>query len=154
MTAELQLGGAQSVPVVEADILDGMNEPDGLIAERAYEIYQSRSGEHRPDQPDWFGAEQATLYPLAFHRDVSDGILRLTAQLPGFDAQDLEVVIGHRRLAICGVHSGSDRRADTRRKTGKVIRMVELPFDIDPLTARATLRSGRLHVVLPRCQHG
>jgi HSP20 family molecular chaperone IbpA len=154
MTAESQLGKAQSVLVVEADVLDGMNETDGLISERAYEIYQSRSSEHGPDQFDWFGAEQETLYPLAIHRDVSDGILRLTAQLPGFDAKDLEVVIGHRRLAICGVHPDSDRRADTYRKNGKVIRIVELPFDIDPLTARATFRSERLQVVLPRCQHG
>ena len=154
MTGELQLGKEQSVSVVEADILDRMNETDELIAERAYEIYQSRSGEHRPDQPDWFGAEQGTLYPLAIHRDVSDGILRLTAQLPGFDAKDLEVVIGHRRIAICGVHPDSDRRADTHRKTGKVIRIVELPFDIDLLTARATLRGGRLQVALPRCQRG
>jgi HSP20 family molecular chaperone IbpA len=74
------------------------------------------------------GAEQGTLYPLAIHRDVSDGILRLTAQLPGFDAKDLEVVIRHRRLAICGVHPDSDRRADTHRKTGKVIRIVESPI--------------------------
>jgi len=154
MAGELQLGREQSVSVVEADILDRMNETDELIAERAYEIYQSRSSERRPDQPDWFGAEQGTLYPLAIHRDVSDGILRLTAQLPGFDAKDLEVVIGHRRIAICGVHPDSDRRADTHRKTGKVIRIVELPFDIDLLTARATLRGGRLQVALPRCQRG
>jgi HSP20 family molecular chaperone IbpA len=154
MTGELQLRKEQSVSVVEADILDRMNETDGLIAEGAYEIYQSRSSEHRSDQPDWFGAEQGILYPLAIHRDVSDGILRLTAQLPGFDAKDLEVVIGHGWLAICGVHPDSDRREDTYRKTGRVIRILDLPFDIDPLTTRATLRSGRLQVALPRRRHG
>src|SRR6266849_2166198 len=147
MTGESQLGKAQSIPVVEADILDRMNETDGLIAQRAYEIYQSRGGEHGSDQDDWFRAEQEILHPLAIHRDVTDGVFRLTAQVPGFDAKDLEVVIGHRRAVICGVHPDSDRPADTHRKSRKVMRIVELPFDIDPVTARATFQSGTLQVV-------
>src|ERR1700752_4344966 len=61
MTAELQLGRAQSVSIVEADILDEMNETDGLIAERAYEIYQSRGDEHGSDQNDLFEVEQGIL---------------------------------------------------------------------------------------------
>ena len=150
MTGKSQLGKAQSVPVVEADILDRMNETDGLIAERAYEIYQSRGGEHGSDQDDWFRAEQEILHPLAIERNVTDGALRLTAQVPGFDAKDLEVAIGHRRAVICGVHSDSNQPADTRRKDKKVMRIVDLPFDVDPVTASATLQSGTLQVVLPR----
>ena len=30
------------------------------------------------------------------------------------------------------------------------MRIVELPFDVDPVMARATLQSGTLQVVLPR----
>ena len=150
MTGKSQLGKAQSVPVVEADILDRMNETDGLIAERAYEIYQSRGGEHGSDQDDWFRAEQEILHPLAIERDVTDGAFRLTAQVPGFDAKDLEVAIGHRRAVICGVHLDSNQPADVRRKDRKVMRIVDLPFDVDPVTARATLQSGTLQVVLPR----
>lgn len=52
--------------------------------------------------------------------------------------------------SFCGVHSYSDRPADTHRKDKKVLRILELPFDIDPVLARATLRSGTLQVVLPR----
>jgi hypothetical protein len=100
MTAELQLGGAQSVPIVEADILDGMNETDGLIAERAYEIYQSRGDEHGSDQNDLFELEQGILDPLAIHGEVADGVFRLTTQVSGFDAKDLEVVVGHRRAVV------------------------------------------------------
>lgn len=150
MTGKSQSGKAQSVPVVEADILDRMNETDGLIAERAYEIYQSRGGEHGSDQEDWFKAEQEILHPLAVERDVTDGALRLTAQVPGFDAKDLEVAIAHRRAVICGVHSDSNQPAATRRKEKKVMRIVDLPFDVDPVTAKATLLSGTLQVVLPR----
>lgn len=145
-----QSGKTQSVPVVEADILDKMNETDGLIAERAYEIYQSRGGVHGSDQEDWFRAEQEILHPLAVERDMTDRALRLTAQVPGFDAKDLEVAISHRRAVICGIHSDSNQRADAGRKIRKVMRIVELPFDVDPVSVRATLQSGTLQIVLPR----
>jgi HSP20 family molecular chaperone IbpA len=150
MTGKSQPGEIQSVLVVEADILDKMNETDASIAQRAYEIYQSRGSEHGADQDDWFTAEQEILHPLAIERYVTDGALRLTAQLSGFAAKDLEVSIGHRRAVICGIHSDSNQAADISCKDRKVMRIVELPFDVDPVLARATLQSGKLQVVLPR----
>jgi HSP20 family molecular chaperone IbpA len=150
MRGKVQSGKIQSVLVVEADILNKMNETDASIAQRAYEIYQSRGSEHGADQDDWFTAEQEILHPLAINRYVTDGALRLTAQLPGFAAKDLEVSIGHRRAVICGVHSGSNQPPATGRKDTKVMRIVDLPFDVDPVLARATLQSGKLQVVLPR----
>lgn len=150
MTRKSQPGKIQSVLVVEADILDRMNETDASIAQRAYEIYQSRGSVHGADQDDWFTAEQEILRPLSIERYVTDNALRLTAQLPGFAAKDLEVSIGHRRAVICGIHSDSNQAADTSCKDRKVMRIVELPFDVDPVLARATLQSGKLQVVLPR----
>ena len=52
MTRKSQPGKIQSVLVVEADILDRMNETDASIAQRAYEIYQSRGSVHGADQQD------------------------------------------------------------------------------------------------------
>ncbi len=150
MTSKPHPGRTQSVIVVEADIFDRMNETEASIAQRAYEIYESRGGGHGSDQDDWFAAEQEVLHPLAIERYVTDGALRLTAQLPGFAAKDLEVSIGHRRAVICGIHSDSNQAAGTSYKDRKVMRIVELPFDVDPVTARATLQSGTLQVVLPR----
>ena len=150
MTGKSQPGKAQSVPIVEADTLDRMNETDALVAQRAYEIYQSRGGGHGSDQDDWFTAEQEVLHPLAIERYVTDSALRLTAQVPGFAAKDLEVAIGHRRAVICGVHLDPSQGAETGRKRTKVMRIVELSFDVDPVLARATLQSGKLQVVLPR----
>jgi HSP20 family molecular chaperone IbpA len=62
----------------------------------------------------------------------------------------LEVALGHRRAVICGIHSDSNQTADSRRQDTRVMRIVELPFDVDPGLARATLQSGKLQVVLPR----
>ena len=150
MTAKSQSANAETVQVIEADTLDTMNETNSLIAQRAYEIFQSRGSGHGSDQDDWFAAEDEVLHPLTIERDLSESALQLTAQVPGFDAKDLEVSIGHRRAVICGVHPNSDRRADVSRKDRKVMRIVELPFDVDPVLAHATLEGGTLRVVLPR----
>lgn len=150
MSSKAQLQQAQSVSVVEADIFDRMNETRELIAQRAYEIYESRGGGHGSDQDDWFSAEGELLPKLAIEYHVTDGTVKLTARVPGFDARDLEVEVGHRRAVICGVHSASRQTKDSSNSKKKVMRIIELPFDVDPALASATLQGGTLLVVLPR----
>ena len=146
-------GQAQSVPVVEADVFDRMNETKELIAQRAFEIYQSRGGEHGLDQDDWIKAEGELLPKFDVDFDVSDSLLRLTAQVPDFNATDLEVEVGHQRAIVCGIHLNSGQTADNHRRHKKVMRIIDLPFEVDPELARATLRSGTLQIVLPRLRH-
>lgn len=150
MSAKARPEKAQSVQVVEADMLDKMNETNALIAQRAYEIFHSRRAGHGSDRDDWFGTEEEVLHLLEVDHDVTDSALRLSAQLPGFDAKDLEVAIGHRRAVICGIHSDSSQPLNANRKVTKVMQIVELPFDVDPVSASATLERGTLEVVLPR----
>ncbi len=57
MATKAKSAREQSVAVVEADIFDRMNETRSLIAQRAYEIYESRGGSHGSDQDDWLLAE-------------------------------------------------------------------------------------------------
>ena len=150
MTGNSQSGRKQSVQLVEAGFLDRMNETSALIAQRAFEIYQSRGGAHGSDRDDWFLAEQEVLPQLAVEYDVTDAAIRLTAQVPGFNAKDLEVAIGHRRAVVCGIHPDSDQTAGRTLKGKKVMQIVEVPFDFDPVLASATLQSGTLQIVLPR----
>ena len=103
---------------------------------------------HGSDQDDWFSAEQEVLPKLAIEYDVTDSAVRFAASVPGFAAKDLEVAVGHQRAVVCGVQPDSSRAGDRRHK--KVMRIVELPFDVDPASARATLQNGTLRVVLPR----
>jgi HSP20 family molecular chaperone IbpA len=138
---------AQSVSIVDADVLDEMTETNSLIAQRAFEIYQARGSEQVSDRDEWFSSEEEMLPEFEIDFDVSDNAVRLTAQTPGFTAKDLEVIIGHRRAVICGIHSDN---ADNAASHKKIMRIVELPFDVDSVGARATLQNGKLNVVLPR----
>ncbi|MGH9680377.1 MAG: DUF2934 domain-containing protein [Candidatus Acidiferrales bacterium] len=126
-----------------------MNETKGLIAQRAYEIFESRGREHGADQDDWFSAEGEILPRFSVKYHVTGDAIQFTTAVPGFDASDLEVEIGHRRAVVCGVHPDL-KQAEGHRKNKRAMRIVELPFDVDPAAARATLQSGTLEVVLPR----
>src|SRR5208282_6935485 len=139
MASKSQPGKSRSVQVVAANILDRMNGTDAMIAQRAYEIYESCGCGHGSDQEDWFTAEKELLPPLSVERYVTDTALRLTAQVLGFAAKDLEVAVGHRRAVICGIHSVSSQLANDGRRDKRIMRVVELPFDVDPALSAATL---------------
>jgi HSP20 family molecular chaperone IbpA len=66
--------------------------------------------------------------------------------VPGFAAKDLEVEVGHRRAVICRIHSVSSQLADDGRRDKRIMRVVELPFEVDPALSAATLQSGELRV--------
>jgi HSP20 family molecular chaperone IbpA len=146
-----ELDTPQSVAIVDADVLDEMSETDSLIAERAYEIFQARGGEHGSDREDWFQAVKELLPEPEVDYHVSDGQVRISAQAPGFAAKDLEVIIGHRRAVVVGVHPSANG-ANGASKNKTIMRIVELPFSVDPVLARATLQKGTLQVVLPRLE--
>src|SRR6266851_388427 len=77
---EKQSAKAQPVPVIEADVLDEMNETNSLIAQRAYEIYQHRGGGQGSGHEDWFSAEQELLPELQVDYELSDSAVRLKTQ--------------------------------------------------------------------------
>lgn len=139
----------QSVQIVDADVLDEMNETDSLIAERAYEIFESRGGREGADPQDWAPSHGEMSPELEIDFDVTDSAVQLTAAMPGFAAKDLEVIIGHRRAVICGVHPDPNSAGSGEKR---IMRVVELPFDVDPVPARATLQNGTLRVLLPRLE--
>jgi HSP20 family molecular chaperone IbpA len=138
-----------SVPVIEADVFDDMNETNSLIAQRAYEIYQSRGAEHGSDQEDWFRADQEILPDLEIDFDLSDSTVQFAARAFGFEPTNLEVIVGHERAVICGIASSLNRTAGGSGNK-RIMRIVELPFAVDPESSKATFQNGTLRVILPR----
>lgn len=150
MSSKPQPIAAQPVEVVEADVFDRMSETRELIAQRAYEVYESRDGDHGFDQDDWLKAEGELIPKIEIDYQVGDDEVDLIAKVPGFNARDLEVVVGHRRAVLCGIHPSSNVSRDGHHKNKKVMRVIELPFEVDPISVKATLLNGTLQVLLPR----
>lgn len=139
----------QFVPVIEADVLDRMNETRDLIARRAYEIYESRGGDHGHHEDDWRAAEQEILPQPNVECDVVGDEVRFAAEVPGFEAKDLEVLVGHNRAVVCGVHHVATSSALPTHRERHIIEVAELPCPVRPAGGEAILENGRLHVHLP-----
>ncbi|MEE7493799.1 Hsp20/alpha crystallin family protein [Methylobacterium oryzae] len=83
----------------------------------------------------------------------SDGALRVSAELPGLDEEDVELLIADGVLTLKG-----EKRAETtdkgrgysERSYGRFERSIALPVPVEEDRAEATFRNGVLTVTLPR----
>jgi HSP20 family protein len=86
-----------------------------------------------------------------------DGKLHVTADLPGLSKDDVRVEVRDNNLVIEGERK-QEKKEDregyflTERTYGKFLRVVPLPDDVDPDTAKASFRNGVLELTmdLPR----
>lgn len=93
-------------------------------------------------------------YPAINLWTNNDGIV-MTAELPGIDAESLEVTTLKNALTIKGMipgdGSGEERNWHRRdRRKGDFSRTIQLPYAVDQDDVRATLRDGILEVRLQR----
>lgn len=80
---------------------------------------------------------------------------KVSVDLPGFDAANIEVGIRGNFLVIAG-----ERKAEKEKKgkeyhlseriSGSFERRVSLPADVDPVAVSASLKNGVLRILLPR----
>lgn len=82
---------------------------------------------------------------------------RLTVELPGANAEDLDINVGSSTVTLKGafpVYEAKEGEEFVRRErpTGQFMRTVELPFPVDSGKVDASYKNGVLHVVLPRLE--
>ena len=78
-----------------------------------------------------------------------------TAELPGLDAQNIEINIEGKVLTIRGEQAGEKADDDAsyrrrERREGPFSRSVELPFEVETKQVQARYERGVLEIVLPR----
>ena len=94
---------------------------------------------------------------LAPHIDVSetDQEVRIAAELPGINEQDVEVNLSDDILTIRGekrveeAEQGRDYRI-VERARGSFSRSIRLPFTVDPGSVRAMVNNGLLTITIPK----
>jgi HSP20 family protein len=85
-----------------------------------------------------------------------EGVI-LTAELPGIEADDLEISVLGETLTLSGFRNMGDAEEGVKyhrreRSQGDFTRTVELPFTVDSEHVEAKFSNGVLHVVLPRVE--
>jgi HSP20 family protein len=81
----------------------------------------------------------------------------ITAELPGVNAEDLDITVVGRTLTLKGTREADEAKEDEcchRRecRCGNFARAVELPYEVDGEKVAAKLDKGILSVTLPRAE--
>ncbi|MHB2210961.1 Hsp20/alpha crystallin family protein [Methylobacterium sp. CM6257] len=83
----------------------------------------------------------------------ADGALRVSAELPGLDEKDVELLIEDGVLTLKGekrAETTDKARGYSERSYGRFERSIALPIPVEEDKAEATFRNGVLTVTLPR----
>jgi HSP20 family molecular chaperone IbpA len=146
-----------SVPIRQprsGEIFERIEQAYGAIARRAFEIFENNGHWIGNELGDWFRAESELLHPVHLEMTETDGALGVRAEVPGFEAQELEINVESRWLTLSGKEAreeaGKGKTIYSDRCARQILRRIELPADVDASKASATLKDGILSVSLPK----
>jgi len=128
------------------------------IARRAFEIFDSNGRWFGHELEDWFRAESELLHPVHLEIAETDDNLTVRAEVPGFNAKELDINVGPRQLTIFGKHEAQEeskkgKTVYSERCAKEILRVVDLPAEVDSSKATATLKDGILNLEMPKAAH-
>ena len=144
------------VKIVEPrTLLERLNRLSERISRRAYEIFESNGRTYGHDLEDWFEAESEILPPLQLAIKETTDALTVDAETPEFSAKELEVSLEPWRLTISGRKETKEEQKkgdmiSQTQTTNELLRVIDLPSEIDSAKATATLKNGHLELNLPK----
>jgi HSP20 family protein len=144
------------VKIVEPQTFgERLNKLSEQISRRAYEIFENNGKVFGHDLEDWFKAESEILPPLQLRIMEKEDSLTIEAETPGFSAKDLEVSLEPWRLTISGKKETKEEQKEGQttyqeRFSNELLRVIDLPSEIDSTRATATLKNGHLEMKLPK----
>jgi HSP20 family molecular chaperone IbpA len=143
-------------PLDPASLRWDMQPVQLAIARRAFELFVKRGREHGHDWEDWFQAESELLRPVSISIFESADRLSLRANVLGFGENELQIGIEPKRVAILGkkeipaTQSKEEKTEQADFYPDQVLRVIDLPAEIDPEGAVVELQAGLLKFELPR----
>lgn len=148
----------KAVPVKQTgqtNIFDRLEEVHNSIARRAFEIFDRNGRWPGRELDDWLRAESELLHPMHLELTESDNNLTVRAEVPGFNAKELEINVEPRRLTITG-----KRETKEETKKGKTVfselcanemlRVVDLPAEVDISDVSANVKDGILNIKMTK----
>ena len=162
MSAQTAMQTAKSpVPAKQPatdEIFERMEKSYDAIARRAFEIFESNGKWFGHDLDDWFKAEAELLHPVHLEISETDENLTIRAEVPGFTADELTIDLDARRLTISGKHEAKEETKKgktiySERCANEILRVVDLPTEVDTSKATASLKDGILNLEVPKAAH-
>lgn len=154
---EIQSGAVPvKVDVGETESLfDRAKEIYNAVAQRAYELFEGRNREDGYDLEDWLRAEREFFLPVPMEATEYDDHFTMRAEVPGFNEKEIQVSLEPRRLIISGKIEQKDEQKSgettyTSRRSNEIFHALDLPTEVNPAEAKATLKHGILDIRLPK----
>ena len=148
-----------SKPIKYGSVFDQIQDTFNAISCRAYEIFEGKGRTFGRDLEDWLQAERELVHPVHVSIEESDESITVKAEVPGFSEKELEIGVEPHRLTITG-----KRETKKEEKKGKIVcaeccsdqilRIVNLPADVQTDKVTATLKSGVLEFTMPKVVKG
>lgn len=141
---------------VEAErLLERMAELTTEIGHRAFEFFRMRGGELGRELDDWFNAEREVLRFVPVEMTETDSNILVTAAVPGFKPEEIEISIKDNLLIITGKTETKQRKDEEsvvldEWRSNQFLRQFTLPTPVDPVNATATLKDGILALTMPK----
>ena len=145
----------EPIQVRQPAVFDRIQQTYDSIARRAFEIFQSNGRWRGHELEDWLRAKSELLHPVHLEMKESDDDLTVRAEVPGFNAKELEINVEPNKLTIVGKHEAQEERKKAKtiyseRCAKEILRVVDLPAEVDSSKASATLKDGILNIELPK----
>jgi HSP20 family protein len=154
-TAAVRRAEEPMKPIKYGSVFDQIQDTFNALSRRAYEIFEGNGRAFGRDLENWFQAERELLHPVHVSVEELDDLFAVKAEVPGFSEKELEINLEPRRLTITG-----KREAKKEEKKGKtvyaerccdeILRMVDLPAEVETDKVNATLKNGVLEFTLPK----
>ena len=163
--AEPAVEPVKDVAAAPAKALPAFVEPETLfekmahitndIADRAFDLFRLRGGEWGRELDDWFHAEREVLRPVPLEIKETDKEFIVTAAVPGFKPEEIEVSLKDDLLILSGETEAREENKDenviTREwKSNRFLRQFTLPSHVDAENVHASLRHGMLELTMPK----
>jgi HSP20 family protein len=139
----------------EESFLDRARNVYQAVAQRAYELFDGRGRQHGHDLDDWLRAERELQLHVPVEVIEYADHLSVSAEVPGLSEKEIKVNLDPRRLTIGGKREQSTEEKTretiyTSRRSKEVFHQLNLPTEVDPSKATATLKYGVLEIKLPK----
>jgi len=150
-----QMAPVPAKAIERLDVFERFNQIYNSIARRAFEIFESNGRNFGHDLDDWFKAESELLHPVHVRMAESDDSLTVEAEVPGFEAKDLQINLEPRRLTISGKKETKEEQEKGKavyqeQCSNEILRVIDLPAEVDASKAAATLKNGILELQMPK----
>lgn len=160
-TATAMQPAKTSIPVKQTEtenVLDRIQETYNAIARKAFEIFDSNGRWFGHDLENWFRAESELLHPVHLEITETDDNLAVRAEVPGFSTKELTINVEPRRLTISGKHEAEEESKKgktiySERCAKEILRVVDLPAEVDSSKVSAILKDGVLNLEMPKAAH-